>query len=318
MIKITDIAKKAGVSPSTVSNVLNHKKNVGDKTRQRILALCEELHYTPNIAGRNLKQGSKTILFVFSDFDRLFYMKIIQGISDYVYSKGYDLLICTNRNCEKYMNRSSSCGCILLDASSSDQFIRRHASKDYPIVVMDRVIEAPFVKSIIVNNYAPEKELTEELIRRGCRRFAFLKGLDTLDTRERLAAVEDALAEHGLQLRHEDIYVGDFREKSGQQAARLLMLRESLPDALVCANDEMALGAIKALRENGLKAPDDLSVTGFDDTEIAHTLGLTTISIPNYERGYIAAQFLIEQTEREIDFTPFKITAKIKWRKTTR
>lgn len=318
MVKLTDIAKAAGVSTSTVSNVLNGKKNVGEETRERILSLCEEMHYEPNLIGKTLKQGSNnTILFVFSDFDRQFYLKIIQGISDYVYSKGYDLLICTNRNCEKYMNRSMTCGCIMLDVNSSDNIVLKKATKEYPIVVLDRIINEPYIKSMLVNNYAPEAELVRELIAKGCKRFAFISGLDTLDTRERYKALTDTLEANGLTLKREDYYSGDFREKSGHQAARLIMLKESLPDVLICANDDMAIGAIKAFKENGLKIPDNLSVVGFDDTELARAMGLTTIQIPNYERGYIAAQYLIESLEGNGDYSEFKISANIKWRKTT-
>lgn len=318
MVKLTDIAKAAGVSTSTVSNVLNGKKNVGEETRERILALCEKMHYEPNLIGKTLKQGSNnTILFVFSDFDRQFYLKIIQGISDYVYSKGYDLLICTNRNCEKYMNRSMTCGCIMLDVNSSDNIVLKKATKEYPIVVLDRIINEPYIKSMLVNNYAPEAELVRELIAKGCKRFAFISGLDTLDTRERYKALTDTLEANGLTLKREDYYSGDFREKSGHQAARLIMLKESLPDVLICANDDMAIGAIKAFKENGLKIPDSLSVVGFDDTELARAMGLTTIQIPNYERGYIAAQYLVESLEGNGDYSEFKISANIKWRKTT-
>lgn len=318
MVKLTDIAKAAGVSTSTVSNVLNGKKNVGEETRERILSLCEEMHYEPNLIGKTLKQGSNnTILFVFSDFDRQFYLKIIQGISDYVYSKGYDLLICTNRNCEKYMNRSMTCGCIMLDVNSSDNIVLKKATKEYPIVVLDRIINEPYIKSMLVNNYAPEAELVRKLIAKGCKRFAFISGLDTLDTRERYKALTDTLEANGLTLKREDYYSGDFREKSGHQAARLIMLKESLPDVLICANDDMAIGAIKAFKENGLKIPDSLSVVGFDDTELARAMGLTTIQIPNYERGYIAAQYLVESLEGNGDYSEFKISANIKWRKTT-
>lgn len=318
MVRIKDIAKLAGVSPSTVSNVLNGKKNVGEETKNLILKLCKENDYEPNISGKSLKSGtSKTILFNFSDFDRQFYLKIIQGISDYIYTKGYDLLICTSKNCEKYMNHTFSAGCIMLDISAQDSMIIKKATSDYPIVVLDRVIDAPNVKSMLVNNYAPQKELVEGLVKKGCRRFAYLGGIDTLDNQERYQATVDALKENGLSLRRDDYYTGDFREKSGYQAAKLLMLTEHLPDALVCANDDMAMGALKAFRENNIKVPEDISVTGFDDTETAQILKLTTVHIPNYERGYIAAQHLIEAIEGNGNFEAFKISAKVKWRKTS-
>ncbi len=318
MTKITDIAKAAGVSPSTVSNVLNGKKNVGSKTKEKILSLCKEMDYEPNILGKTLKQGSnQTILFVFSEFDRQFYLKIIQGISDYVYSKGYDLLICTNRNCEKYMNKTMTCGCIMLDINSDDETIISKAKNDYPIVVLDRIIEHPYIKSMLVNNYTPQYELVEALIAKGCKRFAFISGPDSLDSRERHKAILDALEKHGLSLRREDYYTGDFREKSGYQAARLILLKEKLPDVLICANDDMAIGAYRCFRESGYKLPEKMSLVGFDDNILAKSMGLTTIQIPNYERGYIAAQYLIEGLEGIGDFTPFKVSAIIKWRKTT-
>lgn len=318
MIGIKDIAKLAGVSPSTVSNVLNNKKNVGEETKRKILNLCKEYDYEPNLSDKTLKSGkSKTILFNFSDFDRQFYLKIIQGISDYVYSKGYDLLICTNRNCDKYMTTSLSCGCIMLDVNASDNMIIKKANKEYPIIVLDRIIDAPYIKSMLVNNYTPQKELVEGLIKKGCRRFAYLGGVDTLDNIERYTATCDALRENGLSLRRDDYYVGNYREKSGYQAAKLLMLTEHLPDALICANDDMALGALKAFRENNIKVPEDISVTGFDDTETAQILKLTTIHVPNYERGYIAAQYLLDAIEGEGNFDPFKISAKVSWRKTS-
>lgn len=319
MVKITDIAAAAGVSPSTVSNVLNGRKNVGAKTRDQIIKLCEEMGYTPNEAGKTLKIGhNKTVLFNFSDFDRKFYLKIIQGISDYVYSEGYDLLICTNRNCDKYMNKSMTCGCIMLDVNSNDSVITRKASPEYPIVVMDRELSIPGVMSILVNNYAPQAELMETLIERGYKKFAFVGGFDSLDNRERFAAFKDVLDKHGLPFRREDYYAGDYREKSGYQAARLLMLTENLPDAVICANDDMAFGVMRAFKENGIKVPEDVSVTGFDDSEMARTAGLTTIQIPNYERGYIAAQYLIDCIEGNGNSDTFKISAKVKWRRTTK
>lgn len=318
MTTLKEIAAMAGVSPSTVSNVLNGRKNVSNDTRDLILKLCKEHDYEPNITGKSLKSGSsKTILFNFSDFDRQFYLKIIQGISDYIYTKGYDLLICTNMNCDKYMNHSFSCGCIMLDINASDSMIIKKAGDNYPIVVLDRFIEAPYVKSMLVNNYAPQKELVEGLVKKGCRRFAYLGGIDTLDNRERYQATCDALKENGLSLHRDDYYVGDFREKSGYQAARLLMLTEHLPDALICANDDMAMGALKAFKENNIKVPEDISVTGFDDTETAQILKLTTVHVPNYERGYIAAQYLLSAVEGNANFEPFKISAKVKWRKTS-
>ncbi len=319
MIGIKDIAKAAGVSPSTVSNVINGKSNVGKETRDKVLKLCKEMNYQTNIIGKSLKTGSNhTIVFNFSDFDRQFYLKIIQGISDYVYAKDYDLIICTNKSCEKFMDRTFTNGCIMLDRRCDDHILIKKAAEAYPIIVLDRLLESPYIKSLIVNNYAPERELVEGLVKEGFKRYAFLGGLDTEDNRERFQAFKDVLEENHIVFRRENYFVGNYKEKSGYQAARLIMLSENLPEVLVCANDNMAIGVMKAFKENGIRVPEDISICGFDDTEMAKVMGLTTVAIPNYERGYLAAQYLIENIEGSVNYDTFRIAAKVKWRGSTK
>lgn len=318
MTGIKEIAAAAGVSPSTVSNALNDRKNVGEKTRQRILKICEDMHYEPNLSGRALKSGTtKTILFNFSDFDRKFYLEIIHGIHDYVCTRDYDLIICTNKSCEKFMNKTFTCGGIIQDIHCSDSVLIKKAEKGYPIIAMDRVLNQENIKSVVVNNYDPEYALVEKLVEKGCRKFAFLNGLDTADSKERFRAFSDALAKHGIPFGRENYYAGDFREKSGYQAARLLLLTKQLPDVFVCANDNMAIGAIKAFKDNNIKVPEDIMICGFDNSEMAAVYGLTTVAIPNYERGYLAAQYLIENVNGAADYDPFYISAKVKWRTST-
>jgi LacI family transcriptional regulator len=165
-VGIRDIAAKAGVSMSTVSNVMNNRSNVGKETRVRILELCREMNYIPSPAGKNLKvRESKTILFNFSDFDRSFYLKIIEGISDYAGDSGYDLMICTTKSCEKYMHTNMTSGCIILDGKMQDATLVRAASEQYPIVVLDRTLSNPFIKCVVVNNYDPMKRLTGEAVK---------------------------------------------------------------------------------------------------------------------------------------------------------
>lgn len=318
MVGIKDIAKAAGVSVSTVSNVLNGKKNVGEATRERILRLCSEMSYTPNIMGKNLKAGdTNTILFVFSDFDRSFYLRIINGISDCANEMGYNLLICTEKSVEKYMNSRLTSGCIILDERVKNDVLIRAASPDYPIVVIDRIITRPYIKSIVVNNYDSMTELVQRVVDCGYRRLGFLGGLEhTADNAERYQAFLDVLDKNNIPFHREHYYSGDYREKSGYRAAKIMMLSEKAPEALICANDNMAIGAIKAFREHGIEGPEDIGLTGFDDCDIASAVGLTTINIPNYERGYLAAKYLIENMRGKENYEVFKIAAKVKWRDT--
>jgi len=316
MIGIKDIAKAAGVSVSTVSNVLNGKKNVGEVTREHVMNISKEMSYYPNAAGRALKTGkSNTILFNFSDFDRSFYLKIIHGISDYANDNDFDLIICTERSCEKYMRSNLSGGSIVLDKNMKDEMLNKIANENYPIVVLDRIIDNPFIKSVVVNNYDPMRELMQGVVDKGYRHFGFVGGPEhTADNKERYKAFRDVLEVNKINFQQKSYFTGDYREKSGYTAAKILMLSQELPDCLVCANDNMAIGAIKCFRDNGLKIPQDIAVTGFDNCDLAEPMGLTTVSIPNYERGYIAARYLIENIRGKLNVEPFKISAKIIWR----
>lgn len=319
MVNIKDIAKLAGVSISTVSNVINGKKNVGLETRNRIIQLCNEMSYYPNMAGRSLKTNkNKTILFNFSDFDRSFYLKIIAGISDYASDNDYDFIICTHKSCEKYMRNSLTCGCIILDAKMTNEVVNKSARENYPIIILDRILDNKFVKSIIADNYNGMRSLVLGLLDSGYKDFAFVGGLEhTDDNKERYKAFLDTLESKRIIFKRENYFSGDYREKSGSIAAKIFMLGNSLPDILVCANDNMAVGAMKTFRENGLRVPEDIAVTGFDNSELAETIGLTTVEIPNYERGYLAALNLIESLNNELNLETIKIPLKVIWRKTT-
>jgi LacI family transcriptional regulator len=322
MVGIKEIAKIAGVSVSTVSNALNGRKNVGKVTRERILQICEEYGYQP--ASRdtdNQKPMNRTVMFIFSDFDRDFYLKIIEGISDCLNENDYDLMICTNRSSAKFMRKNMACGIISLDGRLDDDTLLSVARAKFPIVLMDRIIDDnnPYIKSVIVDNYPVMSMLVQKLIDRGFRRFGFLGGLShTLDNKERFAAFEDTLGRNGIPFDRRYYFHGNYRENSGYQAAKIMILSNDLPEVLVCANDNMALGAMKAFEENGIRVPEDISITGFDDSETALLKGLTTISIPRYESGYIAAKELLSMIKGMWRSEPFKLGASIAWRYTVK
>ena len=312
---IKEIAAAAHCSPATVSNVLNGRKNVSEETKARIFALCNEMGYDTSVKRKSSNaKDTRTVLFNFSDFDRQFYLKIIQGINDCAYANGYDLIICTSRSCERFMSRKITSGCIMLDMHCPDELLINNAASDYPIMAMDRELDHPYIKSLVVNNYTAMCELMEELVKRGYRSFAFLAGLDTTDTKERFQAFRYVLDKYHIPFNRKNYLLGDFRERSGYKAAKLLMLSENMPQILVCANDNMAIGAMRAFRERGIRVPQDIAVTGFDGTSLASELGLTTVDIPNYERGYLAAQQLLALLNGGDDYSTFRIAASVQMR----
>jgi LacI family transcriptional regulator len=208
-------------------------------------------------------------------------------------------------------------GCIILDGNMKNEVLLRTAAADYPIVVLDRMLTNPYIRTLVVNNRDPMLELMGETVKRGYRRFAFIGGPEhTDDNKERFGAFLEVLKDAGIGFHREYYYSGDYREKSGYQAAKIFMLTHDLPEIFVCANDNMAIGAIKALGEGGYKVPEDVAVTGFDNCELAESIGLTTVDIPNYERGYLAARSLVENIEGRKNFDPVLISASVKWGKT--
>ena len=313
-MKITEIAELANVSPATVSNVLNGRTNVSKETKNRVLSICRENGYDVQRHKKHQNHDNKVILFNFSDFERKFYLRIIHGISDYVYSRGYDLIICTNKSCAKFMNSNMTSGTILLDQKCKDAMLIQKAREGYPIVTLDRIIEIPNIKSVVVNNYTPMSELVQGLVNRGYRRFGYMAGLDTLDNQERYQAFKDVLMANSIPFGRENYFMGDYHEKSGYRSTKLMLLSENIPEVLVCANDNMAIGAMKALSQEGLRIPEDIAVTGFDGAGTAEIMNLTTVDIPNYERGYLAAQFLLQNIAGSQNFDVFKIAAKVHWR----
>ena len=316
MVGIKDIASKCGVSPTTVSNVLNNKNNVGRETRDLILKTAKELGYVhkrSEVASGGRKKN--TIAINFSDFDAQFYFDVLHGISDYAVKKDFNLLICTKENFAKYADSDSICGCIIMDWSTEDSTILGIADKGIPMVTLDRQMPHKLIKNMVTGNYESERSLVEKIVSMGFSSFAFLGGIDSDDNKERYRAFRDVLKENNISFDRNLLYEGDWTEKSGAAAARLIMLQPGMPEVLVCANDLMAIGAIRKFQENGIRVPDDISVCGFDDVIMSRYVGLTTVSVPNYERGFLAMQALADIIDGTGDFENFKIGARVKWRK---
>ncbi len=312
---IEDIAKKAGVSMSTVSNVMNNRKNVGDKTRNKVLKIAKEIGYIHK--NQNTDPIRKTILVNFSDFDTLFYLDILHGINDFSQKRGFHIVVCTGDDLIHYAHHDDVSGVIVIDSHTSDSIILKVADKRIPVITLDRELPHKNIKSIMVSNYEGEKQLVEELVENGYDSFAFLKGPDTADSKERYRAFRDVLKAHDIPFSRNDLYEGDWRDKSGAHAARLIMLQDYMPKVLVCANDMMAIGAIKKFQENGIRVPKDIAVCGFDDIIISHYIGLTTVNVPDYERGFLASQALINILDGTGDYSTSHIGARVKWRKST-
>ncbi|MDQ0114512.1 DNA-binding LacI/PurR family transcriptional regulator [Paenibacillus harenae] len=139
-----------------------------------------------------------------------------------------------------------------------------------------------------------------------------------LNNTERFSAFADTLQANGIAFDQTYYYHGNYREKSGYQAAKLMILSNDYPEVLVCANDNMAIGAMKAFEEHRISVPQHISITGFDDSDAAALAGLTTIKIPRYESGFLAAKELLELIKGNVNRDTVKIGASIIWRQSVR
>lgn len=323
MVSIKDVAKKANVSISSVSNALNGRANVSEKTRKRIIDIANEMNYYPNTMARNLKvKRTKTVALCFSQFDRNFYFQIIKGINDCVVHNGYDLIICAHHSIEKFLRNGFIDGAMVLDKNVTDELISSTVSEELPIVLLDRELEGEYIYSVVVDNYLAMKDLVNGLIEKGYTNYSFVGGVEhTQDNIERFKGLKDTLKNSKIEFSPKNYYHGDFTEKSGYQAAKLMIISNEIPEVVICANDNMAIGVIKAFKESGMNMPEDVSVVGFDDIELASYLEpqLTTISTPKYEWGMYAANILFQVLEEEkTNIKPNKIKANIKWRNSSR
>lgn len=308
MATIKDVAREAGVATSTASYALNGVPKVSEETRQKVLRAAKKLNYVPNVSARSLKlQRTETIGVFLNDFSGPLYSELLRGINKVAAMEGYDLIASSiygkrEGTVLKFLEEKRVDGAILLCASVSDEIIKKAASDDFPIVVLDRELKHDNIYSVILNNEGGMYSAIEHLIKLGHEDIAYITGpKDSYDANKRFLGYRRALADHGYTVRRELIVDGNFEESSGYQGMKLLLASNIDIDAVAAANDEMAIGAIRAVKESGLEIPRDISIVGFDDIQLAEyiTPSLTTVNHPKYEWGEIAAKVLLNAINGE-------------------
>lgn len=313
MTTIKDVAKHARVSITSASYALNGTGTISAATRQRVLEAAEALNYHPNAFARNLKKRKTHTLGVFiTRFGGAFYEEILEGIHEAVLSTDYELIVCPeSRTNRRILTHRQVDGAIVFDSKVKSDILLRLASKRFPVVVLDRYLEADYLLPLLVDNPHGAREAFCHLYDQGARRLAFVSGAaDSFDNMERKRAFLDAADQHGLAVR---CYSGNFTEKSGYEIARVIIDDGALPEAVFCANDQMALGFIRAMKDNALKAPDDIAVVGFDDIQIARYTqpSLSTIGTSRFSWGSAAATQLIDFLDKERPFLPYRIPTQL-------
>lgn len=310
MPTIFDVAKRAGVSKSSVSRVLNGGA-VSPKTRKAVLEAIEALGYRPNVAARGLvTKRSQTVGFVLTDVADPYYSEVIRGVDEALSEKGYSLILCSARwdndrelSYIRLLTEHRVDGLLVLSGQTT---AREHmlqalsAETERPIVVLDRTLSGAGFDTIGVDDFAASAGAVRHLLRLGHTRIAHVTGpLNYHSGVRRLEGYRHALEQAGIPVDPSLIVEGNFTKRGGYEAALHLFSLAKPPTAIFAANDVSALGVWQAAREFGLRIPEDVALVGFDDIELLRLadIPLTTVRQPRYDFGYMGTQMLLARIE---------------------
>lgn len=313
MVTIKDVAQRAKVSITSASYALNGIGSISEATRKRVLEAAEELNYHPNAFARNLKKRKTHTLGVFiTRFGGSFYEDILEGIHEAVLQTNYELIVCPESHSKRnILAQRQVDGAIIFDTKVKNETIIKLASKGYPIVVLDRQLDVDYVFPLLLDNCGGVKEAFHHLYDQGKRKIYFVAGaMDSLDNAERMKSFLEEGELHGLSI---PVFNGNFTAESGYDIANLIIANNDLPDAVFCANDQMAVGFMRALGEHQLSAPRDVAVVGFDDVLISRYTrpSLTTVGASRTLWGSLAATWLIDFLENDQPFPVYRIPVKL-------
>jgi LacI family transcriptional regulator len=315
---LEEVARRAGVSPSTVSRILNGTARVRDSKRKAVERAIAELDYHPNVMARGLAGGrSMSVGVITQDIASPFYNETLKGIEDSIAPAGYaPLFVSGHWNQQKEAERMALLiarrvdGVIVLTGMIDDESLLGYAQR-LPLVITGRHLQGPNLISIQLGNEQAAFDATTHLIELGHTRIAHIAGPQLhVDAQERLAGYRRALAAAKLPADESLIAVGDFHEASGLLAVNQLLERHSDLTALFVANDQMAYGARLALYRKGIRVPEDVSMIGFDDLpgSLYSTPPLTTVRQPVYDLGRAAGQAVLQMIEgKEVTLPPLPL-----------
>jgi len=310
-ITLKTIAEQLGLTPTTVSRVLSGKGDqyrISQKTQRRVRELATKLNFSPNQVARGLRLSkTSTIGLIVPDISNPYFATIARHATAEARQRGYSILLCDSQEDTRYeieaiqLIRSRNVdGLVLCPVGVSDEHLTELVESDQPLVLVDRYYPDLAIPSVSSDNVRGAREATEYLIRHGHKRIACLQGLrDSAPNRGRVLGYREALAKHDIPI-DEELIVGDsFAQRSGYVATKLLLHAKAAFTAIFAMSNQIALGSLQAISEEGLDIPDDVSIIAFDDSPYAPFLAtpMTCVEQRNAEMGQIAAQLLFASFE---------------------
>lgn len=325
MIRIREVAKMAGVSPATVSRVMNGTANVNAEKKQRVLDAIEKTDFKPNEAARALYRKSARIIGVIvPNIDNPFFNEMAEAIEAETYKNNYRLTLCnSNNDVEKELHniellkRMNADGIILL--TNGGESFQKVTESDIPVVVMDReVTNNQNIVYIEADHYEGGRLSMEYLLECGCKNIVNMRGPQNLSSgRKRFDGYLDVCRKYHLSPQYVDCH---YSYEDGLQQAALILETYPQVDGIIAANDMVALSVYKILTKNGKRVPEDIQLIGFDDIRLSQimTPELTTIRQPIAEMGKQAVISLIDCIEKKETGKKHIFHVKIIRRDTTR
>ena len=307
-VTIKDVAKRAGVDPSTVSRIINNdpKLSVREETRLRILETIRELGYQPNSIARNLRLNtSGTIGMLIPDITNPLFPAVIKGVESFSSEKDLSLILCNTGDLPEkelkmirfLLNRRVD-GLLLASVHMRDETIAEVEKSGVPYVLVNRGNRKDAGAYVVADNAAGAKMAVRHLIDLGHRKIAHIAGFLYTDSGiERLEGYRKELNLADIRLDSEYIVEAGYSELGGYKAMNKLLLLPDPPTAVFAVNDLTAMGALLAMNEHGVRVPEDISIVGFDDIWVVEriTPALTTVKVPLYEMGYLAMNMLFQK-----------------------
>jgi LacI family transcriptional regulator len=309
-VTIIDVAKRAGVSKSTVSHVINNTRFVEPETRQRVMRVIDELDFHPSSVARSLTTNhTNTIGYIVSDVSNNFFSDILRGIEDRMRQYNYSFIVCNTEEIlefeDNYLDLLLSKrvdGIIAAATSQRWEALSKATIQQTPVVFVDRAYEGMEGPYVGVNNRQGAWMGVSHLIACGHRKIGILAGFQRLSTmRERLGGFRQAFVDHQLPISEEWIIQSELSIEGGQAAATQLLSQTNRPTALFSSNNLLTLGALKAIQELDLCCPDDIAILGFDDHPWAEVAcpPLSVVRQPARAVGQKAAEILLQLMRNE-------------------